>query len=179
MRPLRSDELARPSPDALAGLPRHPIAVVVGDVRSAHNVGAIFRTADAFRLAEVVLAGFSPDPTHRAVQKTALGAEHTVPWRRFEDTPAALAALSAEGYTPVALEQTNASHPLHALPPLPFPIALVLGGEVEGVPQVVLDQCAFALEIRQYGAKHSLNVSVAFGVASWALVQALAPGGGE
>jgi 23S rRNA (guanosine2251-2'-O)-methyltransferase len=173
MRRLRPEELARPDPAALAALPRRPLAVVVADVRSAHNVGSVFRTADAFRLAEVVLTGYTPDPTHQAVQKTALGAEGTVPWRRFADAEAALAALSAEGYTAVALEQTDRSHPLDALPPLPAPLALVLGSEVEGVPQAVLDRCALAVEIPQEGAKHSLNVSVAFGVAAWALTRAL------
>lgn len=152
---------------------RTPLAVIVGDIRSAHNVGAIFRTADAFRLAEIALCGYSPDPNNSGVAKTALGAEHAVPWRRFATTSEAIDGLRASGYTILALEQTDASVELGSLSDPPSRVALVLGNEVEGVPADVLANCDGAVQIAQFGMKHSLNVSVAFGIAAWRLTSLL------
>lgn len=168
---LRLAELGRPSPAELGGLPRHPLVVVLDRVRSAYNVGSIFRTADAARVAHVHVTGFTPTPDHRKVAKTALGAEDTVPWSHDADPAALLDRLRAAGYTLAALEQTSRPTPIGAVRPADFPLALVLGNEVDGVQQALIDRCDLALEIPQYGAKHSLNVSVAFGIAAFGLIE--------
>jgi tRNA G18 (ribose-2'-O)-methylase SpoU len=170
VRKLRPDEIDRPSPGDLDALPRHPVAVVLDNIRSAYNVGSIFRTADAARVAHVYVTGYTPTPEHRRVAKTALGAEHTVPWSQHADALALLDRLRAEGHTLAALEQTDAPTDVGDVRRAQFPLALVLGNEVEGVQQAILDRCGLALEIPQHGAKHSLNVSVAFGIAAFGLV---------
>lgn len=171
MRKLQLDELGRPSPDELEDLPRHPVVVVLDNLRSAYNVGSIFRTADAARIAHIHVTGFTPTPEHRRVAKTALGAEHTVPWSHDPDPFPLLDRLRADGYTLAALEQTDAPTGIEAVKPAQFPLSLVLGNEVKGVRQEIIDRCDLALEIPQYGAKHSLNVSVAFGIAAFGLVE--------
>ncbi|MDX1530812.1 MAG: RNA methyltransferase [Rhodothermales bacterium] len=173
MRKRPPHELDRPDPEALERLSRHPLVLVLDNIRSAHNVGSMFRTADAVRAERVICCGYTPTPDHRAVAKTALGAEQTVPWSAEEDVTALLDRLRAAGHTLAALEQTDRPTPLRAVQAEHFPLALVLGNEVEGVQQAVLDRCDLALEIPQYGAKHSLNVAVAFGVAAYALVERL------
>lgn len=147
----------------------HPLVVVAHDLRSAHNVGSVFRTADSAGLARVVLTGFSPTPDHRGVAKTALGAQDAVPWVHEPDLGAALAALRGEGYTVAALERAEG-----AVSPAEvdtFPLALVLGNEVSGVPPDVLAAVDLVVGLPQYGTKASLNVSVAFGVAAYRLVE--------
>jgi tRNA G18 (ribose-2'-O)-methylase SpoU len=171
VRKLQLDELGRPDPDALDRLPRHPVVVVLDNLRSAYNVGSIFRTADAARVEHVHVTGYTPTPEHPRVAKTALGAEHTVPWSHDPDPFPLLDRLRADGLTLAALEQTDASTDLSDMLPAQFPIALVLGNEVKGVRQEIIDRCDLALEIPQYGAKHSLNVSVAFGIAAFGLVE--------
>ncbi|MEM6785025.1 MAG: TrmH family RNA methyltransferase [Bacteroidota bacterium] len=142
-------------------------------VRSAHNVGSILRTADAARVEHVYLTGISPTPGHRAVTKASLGAEDSVPWSYEADLVPLLASLRARGYFLLALEQTVSPTFLSELSPTHGPVALIVGNEVEGVQQAVLDRCDAALELRQFGAKHSLNVSVAFGVAIYGLLSQL------
>lgn len=171
VKKLRLDELGRPSPAELDALPRHPLVVVLDRIRSAYNVGSIFRTADAARVAHIYVTGFTPTPEHRKVAKTALGAEDTVPWSYEADPAALLDRLRADGYTLAALEQTDRPTRIGAVQPTDFPLALVLGNEVDGVQQHLIGQCDLALEIPQYGAKHSLNVSVAFGIAAIGLVE--------
>jgi tRNA G18 (ribose-2'-O)-methylase SpoU len=170
VRKLRPDEIDRPSPGDLDALPRHPVAVVLDNIRSAYNVGSIFRTADAARIGHVYVTGYTPTPEHRSVAKTALGAEHTVPWSQHEDPLPLLDLLRADGHTLAALEQTDSPTAISAVTRGQFPLTFVVGNEVEGVQQAILDRCDLALEIPQYGAKHSLNVSVAFGVAAFGLV---------
>lgn len=171
MRKLRPHELGRPTPDALAALPRHPIAVLVDDVRSLHNVGSIFRTADAARIEQVVLCGITATPSHPALRKTALGAEASVPWSHSADALTAARAFRARGYRLAVLEQTDAPTRPDALTPGDFPLLLAVGNEVEGVSDALVAEADLAVEIPQYGAKHSLNVSVAFGVAIYGLVE--------
>lgn len=171
VRKLRSDELGRPSPEALRALPRHPLVVVLDNIRSAYNVGSIFRTADAARVEHIYVTGYTPTPAHRSVLKTALGAEDTVPWSHREDAATLLTELQASGYTCAALEQAEGSQAIPTMEAAVFPLALILGNEVTGVQQALLDLCDLALEIPQYGAKHSLNVSVAFGIAAFGLVE--------
>lgn len=171
VRKLPAAEILRPSPDELSTLPRHPVDVVLDNIRSAYNVGSIFRTADAARIRHIYITGYTPTPEHRSVAKTALGAEHTVPWSHAPDALALLGRLRADGVTLAALEQTDTPTGIGAITPAQFPLAFVLGNEVSGVQQEILDRCDLALEIPQYGAKHSLNVSVAFGIAAFGIVE--------
>lgn len=171
MRKLRHEEIPRPDPDALAKLPKHPITVVVDDVRSAYNVGSLLRTSDAARIERIVFCGITPTPAHRRVLKTALGAESTVPWSSADDAASVTAALREEGYTIAALELTDRPTAPEAVRLEHFPLCLVLGNELTGVSDAVLATADLALEIPQYGAKQSLNVAVAYGVAVLALVR--------
>jgi tRNA G18 (ribose-2'-O)-methylase SpoU len=148
----------------------HPIVVVVDDIRSGHNVGSVFRTADGAGLAGVFITGYSATPGHREVEKVALGAAELLPWRREPDLMRLLARLRGEGYTIAALELTPASIPVEEVTPAHFPMALVLGNEVTGVKPSVLEAADIIIGLPQYGRKESLNVSVAFGVAAYCLV---------
>ena len=151
-------------------MPPHPIVAVVHDIRSAYNVGSIFRTADCAGLAGLVLVGITATPEHRGVAKTALGAEDSVPWRHVASIDEALAQLRAEGYTIAALERAPGGLPPAEVPADAFPLALVLGNEVHGVPDAVIEAADLVVELPQYGAKESLNVAVAFGIAAYGLV---------
>ena len=171
LRKLQTAEIARPSPLELAARPRHPVTAILDNVRSAHNVGAMFRTADAAALERLVLAGFTPSPDHAGVHKTALGAEETVPWSVAPDAVEAVRTLRVGGYTVAVLEHTTRPTPIATLTLGHFPLALVVGNEVTGVSDAVVSETDLALELPQFGAKHSLNVSVAFGVAVYDLVR--------
>lgn len=149
----------------------HPIAVVAPDLRSAYNVGAILRTADAAGLEHVFCCGFTPTPEHRGVAKTALGAQDAVAWSHHADVYALLDTLRARGYTVAALERAAEARLPEELDEAHFPLALVLGNELTGVPAPVLSACDFVVGLPQFGVKASLNVSVAFGVAAYGLVR--------
>jgi tRNA G18 (ribose-2'-O)-methylase SpoU len=166
MRKLRPEELDRLSADAFARSEKNPFVFVLDNVRSALNVGSVFRTADAFRMAGLYLCGISACPPHREIQKTALGATATVPWRYFEKSTDALESLKADGYTIVAVEQATGSVPLSSYRP-DGPTAYVLGHEVTGVGEEALAACDAAVEIPQAGTKHSLNVAVCAGIVAW------------
>ena len=148
----------------------HPIVVVAHDIRSAHNVGSIFRTADSAGLAHVYLSGFSATPDHRGVIKTALGAQDAVQWTQVEDIHALLRQLATDGVTIAALERTEGAIDPSEVSRSQFPLALVLGNEVTGVPADVLAMSDLVIGLPQYGMKASLNVSVAFGIAAYGLV---------
>ena len=148
-----------------------PVAAIAHRVRSAQNAGAMLRTADAAGLAHLYLTGFTPTPEHPSVHKTALGAEDFVPWSHHDDAVALIRRLQAEGWTVVALEQTSAPRPLASFAAPDYPLAFVVGNEVEGVSPDVLAACDAAVEIEQFGQKHSLNVSVAFGIAAYDFVR--------
>lgn len=148
----------------------HPLVVVVPDVRSAYNVGSIFRTADSAGLQHVYLCGFTPTPEHRGVAKTALGAQDAVAWTHDEHVLPVLDALRADGFTIAALELTDRAIAPEAITAEQVPLALVVGNEVHGVSDEVLDAADLHLALPQYGVKASLNVSVAFGIAAYALV---------
>jgi len=148
----------------------HPLVVVAPDIRSAHNVGSIFRTADSAGLQHVYLCGFTPTPQHRGVIKTALGAQEAVPWTHTPEALPLLAQLRADGYTLAALEITDSAIAPEAIGAEHLPLALILGNEVHGVPPEVLEMVDLHLALPQYGVKASLNVSVAFGIAAYALV---------
>lgn len=145
-----------------------PLTLVVDNVRSRNNVGSLFRTADGFRLERVLLCGITPCPPCVEIHKTALGAEFAVPWEHKESAAAAVRELLAAGYEVLALEQTVGSVSLGALRVEPGRrYALVVGNEVEGVSQDVVDACSQSVEIPQAGTKHSLNVAVSAGIALW------------
>ena len=151
-----------------------PIVVVLDDVRSMNNIGSIFRTADAFRIEALVLCGITATPPHTDIHKTALGAEESVPWRYAHSSLEAVKELRAEGYQVLALEQVHDSLKLDTLIPEPNQgYALVLGNEVHGVKEEVVQQVDHCLEIPQFGTKHSLNVSVAAGIALWHMARPL------
>lgn len=145
-----------------------PVAVVLDNVRSLNNIGSIFRTSDAFRVAEVILCGIAATPPSPEIHKTALGAEDSVAWRYFTQTTDAIEALRSEGYMVCALEQVNGSVPLDRFEPSENgKYAIVAGHEVDGVDQRVVDMADYCLEIPQEGTKHSLNVAVSTALAIW------------
>jgi 23S rRNA (guanosine2251-2'-O)-methyltransferase len=167
-RKLSMDELGRLSPEVFAASAKRPVRVVLDDVRSRHNVGSIFRTADAFGLEGLVLCGFTPCPPHREIEKTALGASLTVPWEHRPNAVDALLELKEAGYVIWCVEQTINAIPIgNWKPNNDGPVALVFGNELNGVSEAVIAVCDGALVIPQNGTKHSLNVSVCAGIALW------------
>lgn len=151
--------------------PPFPVAAIAHRIRSAQNVGAMLRTADAAGLSHLYLTDFTPTPDHPSVHKTALGAEDFVPWSHHDDGVALVRRLQAEGWTVVALEQTAQPRPVASFEASDFPLAFVVGNEVEGVSPEMLAACDAAVEIEQFGQKRSLNVSVAFGIAAYDFVR--------
>ena len=166
MRKLNMDELDRISKEDFETAEKLPIIIVLDNIRSLSNVGAFFRTADAFRIKELLLCGITACPPHREIHKTALGADETVRWRYFETTEAACKALKAEGYRIFAVEQVEGSMPLQDFEFEPN-TAYLLGNEVEGVSEEALPYCEGAIELPQEGTKHSINVSVCAGIVMW------------
>ena len=166
MRKLNMDELNRISKEDFETAEKLPIIIVLDNIRSLSNVGAFFRTADAFRIKELVLCGITACPPHREIHKTALGADETVRWRYFETTEAACKALKSEGYRIFAVEQVEGSMPLQDFEFEPN-TAYLLGNEVEGVSDKALPYCEGAIELPQEGTKHSINVSVCAGIVMW------------
>ena len=153
-----------------------PLIVVLDNVRSLHNVGSVFRTADAFLVEAVYLCGITSTPPHAEIHKTALGAENTVDWKHYEDTHAALEELKARGYIVFAIEQAEGSTMLPALKlDATKKYAVILGNEVKGVQQSVVDACDGCIEIPQFGTKHSLNVSVTGGIIIWEFFKLMTP----
>ena len=173
-RKLPNSELGRISSTEYRESPGSGIAVVLDNVRSAHNVGSAFRSADAFKADKVALCGISAVPPSAEIHKTALGAEMSVPWIHYDDTLTAVEALRSEGYSIVCVEQTeNAVSLGDFVPSKGGKYAFVFGNEVDGVEQDVVDAGDLSLEIRQFGTKHSLNVSVCVGVVLWAVAEQL------
>ena len=151
-----------------------PLVVVLDHVRSLNNVGSVFRTSDAFRVKAIYLCGITACPPHAEIHKTALGAEESVDWLYFKDTMEAVAKLKAEGYVVCAIEQAEGSTMLDKLLlDKTKKYAVILGNEVKGVQQNVVDNCDMCVEIPQYGTKHSLNVSVTAGIVIWDFFQRL------
>ena len=168
MRKLQVEELCRMSVAEFKEAEKLPLIMVLDNIRSLHNVGSVFRTADAFRLQGIYLCGITACPPAAEIHKTALGAEDTVAWRYFEDTMTAVEQLKADGYEVIAVEQVEGSYKLGKFQIDPNKkYALIMGNEVKGVRQDVVDACDGALEIPQYGMKHSLNVSVSAGIVMW------------
>ena len=171
MRKLSWDEIERPAPEDIEALPKHPVRLIVHNVRSIHNVGSMFRTSDAARIEHVHLTGFTGTPEHEDLHKTALGAQDAVAWSQHDEALPLLHTLRSEGYTIAALEQTDTTCRPDEVQVERFPLALIVGNEVRGIETKVLDAVDLALEIPQYGAKISLNVGVAYGIAVYDLIR--------
>ena len=170
MRKLKVTEMNRLSLTEYKESDKQPIVVVLDHVRSLYNVGSVFRSSDAFRIEGVCLCGITAQPPHPEIHKTALGAEESVSWKYFKQTEDAVLWLRELGYTILAVEQCEGSTLLQNFQIEPDKkYAIVLGNEVKGVQQQIVDSCDGCLEIPQFGTKHSLNVSVAAGIVLWHL----------
>ena len=171
MQKLNIFQLNRISVDEFKSSKKTPLVVILDNVRSMYNVGSIFRTSDAFMVEKICLCGITPLPTHQEIHKTALGAEESVDWCHFDSTVDCVTSLKKEGYKIYAVEQCDDSIMLtnNSFDVLNHDdkFAIILGHEVKGVKQSVIDQCDGCLEIPQYGTKHSLNVSTAAGIIIW------------
>ena len=176
MKKLRTEEMGRLNVEQYRRADKLPLVVVLDNVRSQHNIGAVFRTADAMRIERVVLCGICCCPPNQELHKTALGAEDSVDWEYYADTQEAVHALKAEGYSVYAVEQAHDSMTLEkAVEHITdsSKTAIVLGHEVFGVQQEVIDICDGCIEIPQYGTKHSMNVSVTAGIVMYRLSEAM------
>jgi 23S rRNA (guanosine2251-2'-O)-methyltransferase len=166
------EELGRKSVEEFKQSEKIPIIVILENIRSAYNVGSVFRTADAFLVEAIYIIGYSAQPPHKEIKKTALGAEETVHWKHFSTTSEAISLLKEDGYTVYAIEQAEGSRELQTLKPAAGEkIAVVLGNEVAGVEQSTIHLCDACVEIPQLGMKHSLNIATAAGVVLWELVR--------
>ena len=167
-RKLLNIELGRMSVEEYRHSPKSGIVIVLDNIRSAHNVGSAFRSADSFKIDKVCLCGICAVPPSAEIHKSAIGAEFSVEWEHFDRTIDAIHGLREEGFTIVSVEQTVNSVSLDDFyPEKGRKYAFVFGNEVSGVDQEVIDASDFSLEIPQYGTKHSLNVSVSVGIALW------------
>lgn len=167
-RKLLSIEMGRLSADAYKNRPESGLVVVLDNIRSAHNVGSAFRTADCMGIDRLYLCGICATPPSAEIHKSALGAEESVPWEYAQDTLEVIGRLRADGYTIVSAEQTTNSVKLDIFSPEPdCKYAVIFGNEVDGVSQEAVDASDFSLEIPQYGTKHSFNVSVSIGIILW------------
>ena len=176
MRKLKITELNRLTAEEYKTSDKTPLVVVLDHIRSLNNVGSVFRTADAFRMESVYLCGITATPPDAEIHKTALGAEETVEWRYFKETTEAVNDLKQQGYVICALEQAENSISLESFSPdKDKKYAIVVGHEVKGVQQEVVDMCDMCIEIPQFGTKHSLNVSVAAGIVLWDFFRKMKP----
>ena len=167
-RKFTVEELNRISIEEFQEARKIPLIVVLDNVRSQNNIGSVFRTSDAFRVEEILLCGITATPPNVEIHKTALGAEDSVKWRYFEETLSAVEELKAEGYTVFSIEQAENSISLESIKlDKNKKYAVILGHEVHGVQQSVIDASDGCIEIPQYGTKHSLNVSVTAGIVIW------------
>jgi 23S rRNA (guanosine2251-2'-O)-methyltransferase len=170
MRKLENSELSRPSELEFKELTKTPLVVVLDNIRSCHNIGSVFRTSDALLIEKICLCGITSTPPDKEIRKTALGSENTVAWEYYPETIEAVSTLKAQGYLVIAVEQVEESISLSDyLPPANGKLALVFGNEVKGVQQEVVDLCDGAIEIPQFGTKHSFNISVSVGIVLWDL----------
>ncbi|MCK9401558.1 MAG: RNA methyltransferase [Bacteroidales bacterium] len=170
MKKLSMAQLNRLSAEEFKNSDKMPVIIVLDDVRSAYNVGSIFRTADAFRVSGIYICGISARPPHKDISKTALGATESVEWKYFQDVAAAVSLLKEEGFMVYAIEQVDESIPLEQFQPeLGSKIALIFGHEVFGVKEGLLPLVDGCIEIPQFGTKHSFNVAISAGIVLWEL----------
>jgi tRNA G18 (ribose-2'-O)-methylase SpoU len=176
MQKLKNEELKRLSEEGFKNARKTPIVIVLDNIRSLHNVGSAFRTADAFLIEKIYLCGVTGCPPNKEIEKTALGATKTVEWMYTKSTIDAIKELKENGYKIISVEQADKSTKLHDLKiNTDERIALVFGNEVYGVEQEVVDQSDMVLEIPQLGSKHSFNVSVSIGIVLWQLIKERIP----
>lgn len=176
MKKLEIDEMGRMDCEEFKSSVKLPVKVILDNVRSLYNVGSVFRTSDAFRIDEIILCGITATPENSLVEihKTALGAEETVRWRYEKDCLQVVRELVSSGFQVIAVEQVRDSIKLEQfVAEKDMKYALVFGNEVKGVSQQVVDECCTALEIPQFGTKHSLNVSVSAGIVIWEMTKQL------
>lgn len=167
-------EMGRMGRDEFVASRKMPLTVVLDNIRSLHNVGSVFRTSDAFRVERVLLCGITATPPSAEIHKTALGAEDVVEWQYYPDTMQAVNELKSRGYGVFAIEQVEESTPLqNFVAQEGVRYAVILGNEVKGVQQQVVDACDGSIEIPQFGTKHSLNVSVTAGMVIWEFARIL------
>ena len=174
MRKLRNEELDRLTVEEMKKTMKNPLVIVLDNIRSMHNVGSAFRTADAFLCERVVLCGITAQPPHREIHKTALGATDSVDWEYHENSMQAIDLLKKQGFTIASVEQVDESISLEKFDLKHHEkIALIFGNEVRGVSQEIINNSDQVIEIPQFGSKHSLNVSVSIGVVIWDLISKL------
>ena len=172
MRKLSMEELGRKSVDEFKQAEKFPIIVVLENIRSAYNVGSVFRTCDAFLIEAIYIVGYSARPPHKEIKKTALGAEETVSWKYFKTTAEAIEELRIKKYRVYAVEQAEGSYKLHAANfKQNEKIVVIFGNEVTGIEQSTIQLCEGCIEIPQFGMKHSLNIATAAGVVLWELIR--------
>ena len=165
MRKLKNSELDRLSVEEYQEIEKTPITVILDNIRSCNNIGSVFRTSDALLIEKIILCGITATPPNTEIHKTALDAEKSVPWEYFQETEAAVLHLKDHGYRIFAVEQVENSIMLPDFTPIKDQkLALVFGNEVKGVQQTVINICDGAIEIPQYGTKHSFNISVSAGI---------------
>ena len=168
MHKIRNEDLGRKTPEEFLAAPKKPVVLVLDNIRSLNNIGSIFRSADAFLSERIMLCGITATPPHREIHKTALGAENTVVWEYHKDTVEVLKQLKSQGYRLIAIEQAEGSYFLDQFKAdHDDKIAFIFGHEVDGVSEAALEVCDEAIEIPQFGTKHSINVSVCTGIVLW------------
>ncbi|MBB2952668.1 RNA methyltransferase [Sphingobacterium sp. JUb56] len=172
MQKLSMDQLQRADVETFKNQEKTAITLVLDNVRSMHNVGSAFRTADGFAIEKIFLCGITATPPHREIEKTALGATQTIPWEHVEETTEAIKTLKELGYTIIAIEQAENSVLLqNFIPAIDAKYALIFGNEVNGVDEEVMTLVDYCIEIPQFGTKHSFNVSVTIGIVTWDFIQ--------
>ena len=174
MRKLKNNELNRLNLEEFKNSKKTPLLIVLDNVRSAHNVGSVFRTSDAFLVEKIYLCGITPTPPHKEIRKTALGASESVNWQHYTNSIDCIKDLKADGYHIVSIEQADKAVMLNDFAPQKDnKYALVFGNEVRGIEQTIVSASDTVIEIPQYGTKHSLNISVSSGVIIWDFYQKL------
>ena len=169
MKKLKNNELGRINIEEFKHAKKTPITIILDNVRSAINVGSIFRTSDAFLIENIILCGITATPPDKEIRKAALGSTDSVKWEFFENTIDAVSKLKAKDYHIIGIEQADKSTMLNNISLPKNPIAIIMGNEVNGVAQEVIDICNELIEIPQFGTKHSLNISVTSGIVIWEL----------
>jgi tRNA G18 (ribose-2'-O)-methylase SpoU len=174
MRKLKNNELGRITVEAFKAVPKTPLIVVLDNIRSLNNIGSVFRTSDAFLIEKIYLCGISATPPNKDIHKTALGATESVAWEYVEDTLVLVEKLKKENINVLAIEQVENSTKLNSFfPDKNQKYAIVMGNEVKGVQEAVVNAADLCIEIPQLGTKHSLNISVTTGIVLWDLFQKL------
>ena len=171
MKKLTHDEISnnRSTLETIDSVNKLPVYVILNSIRSSYNVGSIFRTSDGAMIKKLFLCGYTPHPPKKEILKTALGSTESVEWEFVEDAKEVIKKLKADGVKICALEQTHNSRVHYSIESNEFPIALIVGNEISGVSDELIEMCDFSIEIPQYGIKQSLNVAVAYGISIFEL----------